>query len=782
MPTARGIRAGRAFVELFADDNQLVRGLRRAERRLRVFGSRINAVSRSMATIGTAAAVPLAISTKTFAAFDDQMRATQAVIGATEQEFLALTDKAKELGRTTSFTAAQVAGAMLEMGRAGFVPEDIDKAIGAVLSLARATGTELPRSAGIASDTLRAFGLDARDLVRVSDVLTATANNSAQTLEDLAEAMKYAAPVADEYGMTLEQTSKTLGALANFGIKGSLAGNTIKNIMLQIANPDVRKRIASLGVSVTDAGGQLRDVADLLRDVGTAAATMPPADRLALYNELFGKRAIAGGAKLAAASFDKLNAAVDSAAGTADKTARMMDAGIGGTLRKIWSAVEGTAIATGTALAPALKDMGDRIIFAAGAVTRLLTENPQLITAFAKLTAYTLAGAVALRLVGLSIGGLATVFGVLTTAVRAALVPLRILATVIVASFTNPIAGTVLAVAALGAAILIVSGKAGKAVAWLGDKFATLKEDSVASFNGIADALAAGDIATAAKILWLQMKLEWTRGMGFLEKTWLDIKGFFVRLSADTIMSLSAMAAGIWEKIETGFIDTVRSMDSVLDGFARNMGDASNWMAKAWGKSLNWIKAKFDDTFDVDAANRAQDQYYQARKNELDQAAKKREAERQDARDRAASIHAGTMADIGKKNAEARRALDEEYASRTADTEAELAAARQEWQAAITAAREARAETAGATDTGPGTAHNLASRLKATLSSVGDIGDLVRAEAQQLSVSGTFSAAVAGRLGAGDAVDRTARATEQTASNTKRITQQLAGGTTLAFS
>ena len=91
---------------------------------------------------------------------------------------------------------------------------------------------------------------------RVADVMTATANNSAQTLTDLGEAMKYTAPIAAEYGLTLEETAKTLGALANFGIKGSMAGTTMKNILLRLADPAIRSQVEALGVSVIDAGGR----------------------------------------------------------------------------------------------------------------------------------------------------------------------------------------------------------------------------------------------------------------------------------------------------------------------------------------------------------------------------------------------------------------------------------------------------------------------------------------------------------------------------------------------
>ncbi len=176
MAGASAVRAGRAFVELFADDSMLIRTLRRAEARVVKFGEKIKAIGRRLTTLGLAAGVPFAASTKVFASFDDQMRAVKAVTGATGKEFDDLTAKAKFLGRTTSFTASQVASAMLELGRAGFAPKEIDEAIPSVLNLARATGTDLAQSAEICANTLRSFELPATEMVRVSDVMGAFAH------------------------------------------------------------------------------------------------------------------------------------------------------------------------------------------------------------------------------------------------------------------------------------------------------------------------------------------------------------------------------------------------------------------------------------------------------------------------------------------------------------------------------------------------------------------------------------------------------------------------------
>lgn len=144
------------------------------------------------------------------------MRAVQAVSGSTGAEFEALTAKARELGRTTSFTAEQVASGMVELGRAGFKAPQIDAAIASAMDLSRSTQTEIPLATEIAGNALRAFDLEASEMGRVRDVLTATANNSSQTLEDLGEAFKFVAPIAKDAGTSIEDAAKIVGTLATY--------------------------------------------------------------------------------------------------------------------------------------------------------------------------------------------------------------------------------------------------------------------------------------------------------------------------------------------------------------------------------------------------------------------------------------------------------------------------------------------------------------------------------------------------------------------------------------
>lgn len=382
MATAQGIRAGRAYVELGASMDKLNRDLTQAQQRLNAWSSGARSAMISVFAIAT----PVALATKTFAEFDDQMRLVQAVTGATGAQFEKLTEQAKELGRTTSWTAAEAAQGMISLGRAGFKSDEIEASIAGVMDLARATGTEIGPATDIASNALRAFRLEASEMTRVVDVLTATANGSAQTLEDLGEAFKYVAPLAAETGLTIEDTAKIVGALANFGVRGSQAGTVLKAIQTRMASDSKAQELyLDLGIDITDAEGNLRKVNDVLLELGDRLRNVPSGERLAMIKTLFGQYGLTGVA-ITTANFRELNDAIDNADGTAARTAQTMDAGLGGAIRIMESAIEGAAIAIGESLVPTLTKGANTLEDAATRFTAFVQEHPNAITNVVKLT------------------------------------------------------------------------------------------------------------------------------------------------------------------------------------------------------------------------------------------------------------------------------------------------------------------------------------------------------------------------------------------------------------
>jgi len=190
--------------------------------------------------------------------FEQAMADVRAITGATDAEFKRLERSARELGGSTKFTATQVAQLQKEYSKLGFSTQEILDASEATLSLAAATGTDLPRSAEVAGATIRAFGLDTTETQRIVDVMADSFTSSALDMERFAESMKYVAPVSKAMGVSVEETTAMLSALANAGIHGSQAGTALRRIFLQLAKDGrpVAERMGELaqnGISVADA-------------------------------------------------------------------------------------------------------------------------------------------------------------------------------------------------------------------------------------------------------------------------------------------------------------------------------------------------------------------------------------------------------------------------------------------------------------------------------------------------------------------------------------------------
>ena len=150
---ANAVRAGEAYIELTSRDGKLIAGLRAAQARLESFSAACRTAGRELLTMATIAAAPLALAVREFAGFDAEMRKVGAIVRATAQDYDMLTAKAREVGRTTSYTATQAAGAMTALGRMGFSPQEIAAATSPVMALARATDTELAPAAEVVSET-----------------------------------------------------------------------------------------------------------------------------------------------------------------------------------------------------------------------------------------------------------------------------------------------------------------------------------------------------------------------------------------------------------------------------------------------------------------------------------------------------------------------------------------------------------------------------------------------------------------------------------------------------
>ena len=168
--------------------------------------------------------------------FEQSMANVKAISGASSREFAMLEASAKKLGATTVFTASQVAELQTEFAKLGFTATEITGVTKDTLALSAAVGSDLATSAMVAGATLRGFGLDVAETSRVTDVMAASFSSSALDMDRFANSMQYVAPIAKAAGVDIEGTTALLGQLANAGISGSMAGTSLRRILLDAGN------------------------------------------------------------------------------------------------------------------------------------------------------------------------------------------------------------------------------------------------------------------------------------------------------------------------------------------------------------------------------------------------------------------------------------------------------------------------------------------------------------------------------------------------------------------
>ncbi len=349
--------------------------------------------------VGAPLALLGGLMTKTAVDFDDAMRQVQAVTGATGEEFKDLTDLARDLGATTSFSAKQAAEGMIFLGRAGFTTTQIMSSLDDTLDLARATATDLGTTADILSNIMTAFNIPAEDAGRAVDVLAATTASANTDLIQLGEAMTYVAPVASKMGMSLEDTAAAAGFLSNVGIQASMAGTSLRGMLMSVAAPTgtAKTALEKYGLAMEDINPVTHDLVDILNTLNDAGVGIT--DTM----QIFGLRAGPGTAELLSKGGDSLSAYIgklEDTEGAASRMAKTMDEGPGGSVRMLKSALEGLKIEFGTIIAEALLPAAT----AAQKLTVFFTDLPDPIKK----------GIVALGGLAIAVSGLTLAIGVIT--------------------------------------------------------------------------------------------------------------------------------------------------------------------------------------------------------------------------------------------------------------------------------------------------------------------------------------------------------------------------------
>ena len=336
--------------------------------------------------------------TKVGADFESAMSEVSAISGATGAELDALTQKAKEMGASTKFSASESAEAFKYMAMAGWETSDMLDGISGVMNLAAASGEDLAEVSDIVTDAITAFGLQASDSAHFADVLAAASNSANTNVAMLGGSFKYVAPVAGALGYSIEDVSVALGAMANSGIKAEMAGRSLRLMLSRLASPtqDVEEAFEQLGLSaseaLTNADGSMKPLSETIEILRDSMSGLDEATKASVASGIAGTEAMSGLLAIVNSSdadFEKLTESIANADGTAQRMAETMEDNLEGAITIMKSAVEGFGISLYETFSVKAKDgvktLTDYIsrlqkAFESGGMQGLLTEFDSVMT------------------------------------------------------------------------------------------------------------------------------------------------------------------------------------------------------------------------------------------------------------------------------------------------------------------------------------------------------------------------------------------------------------------
>ena len=304
---------------------------------------------------------------KSWKAFEFQMAKVKAITGANETQFKMLSKSAQQLGRTTFFTAKQVAELQTNYGKLGFTTGEILKAQEATLALATATDTDLARAAIVAGAAVRGFALDASETGRVTDVMAVSFTSSAMDIEKWQTSMTKVAPIAAAAGISIESTAAVMSKLTDTGIEASIAGTSLRNIFLKMqdSSSDLAQH---LGFTVNSSEDLERALLQLNKEGLSNEEVMGLVDvrQVSTFNTM-----IRGAEDVA-----ELTVKFQGANGALKEMVAIIEDNLEGDTKKLTSALDGLKQEVGEELSPALR----KVVQDLTDLTNEATDNADAIT------------------------------------------------------------------------------------------------------------------------------------------------------------------------------------------------------------------------------------------------------------------------------------------------------------------------------------------------------------------------------------------------------------------
>jgi len=443
---------------------------------------------------------------------------------------------------------------------------------------AKAGITDTATAADAITTVLNSYGLSADKAADVSDLLFQVVRRGKTTFGELAPNIGKTASIAATAGLGFDELGASIAVLTRNGLDTEQAMTAVNAILSSFLKPSAESATLArqLGFELNAATIKTEGLAGVFERI----SQLPPEAIATLFPNIRALKGVFPALKNIEGFAEDVKSMADRAGATETAYAKMTR-----TIAHAFAQVKQAGLVMlsviGEALAESLSTFAKRIKGITTTVAEWIGQNKQLVITAAKIVGVVAAAGAAMMGLGVAAKTVAFVFGGIATIITGIGSAIGMLGTAVATVMTllgtllTPIGAVIAAVAGLTAYIVYASGAGGKALTWLGSVFEHLRDTALVAFKGISDALAAGDIGLAAKILWLTLKMEWQRGIGFLKEKWIGFKEVFTAVATEMVYETARRLTQGWAMLQRVWAHTVSFMSTLWLNFKNEV--VSGW-------------------------------------------------------------------------------------------------------------------------------------------------------------------------------------------------------------
>ncbi len=227
----------------------------------------INPIFLTIAVVGTLIGGLVAL-TKNFVQFEKNMAGVRAATGATNEEFRQLKTLAKDIGKNSVKSAAEIAELQKQLAKAGFTVKEIIDMTPAVVTMGIATEESLDKVAETVATVIRSFDMSSNEAVRVTDVMAKAFMTTRLDLNKFNTEMSYASTVAKQTGLSYEETVAILSVMSDRIDKASMVATSFRKTISELSETS-----GTLEERVKELSGEFLSYGEAQEVVGDRAAS-----------------------------------------------------------------------------------------------------------------------------------------------------------------------------------------------------------------------------------------------------------------------------------------------------------------------------------------------------------------------------------------------------------------------------------------------------------------------------------------------------------------------------